>query len=296
MNPSNISIEALFNAYTELKAQFQGAQTQITGLQNALAGTRDELNIAQNQLRSSQAPMDPQALLGAMASSHAAGPKIRRPDPFRGKGSVSSWVRHMDNYLEGTSGPKALSIAVSYLEGSAHEWWIVFKTTEEGRDITSWDQFQEALINRFQTLNKSKIARDKLAKWKQVKDVPTFNDDFLKIVLDIPNISVEEQVDRYTRGLKPHIWKELCTREYTKLSDAMRDAERVEAAHKRIPRTRPTTTPTRTDSGPTPMDIGNVVLKKLTPAERDQCKKEGKCFRCRQKGHMANKCPKARGN
>ena len=295
MNPSDISIEALFNSYKELEAQFKDARNQITGLQNTLLGTRNELNTAQTQLQAAQAPMDPQALLGALASSHAAGPKIRRPDPFRGKGSVSSWVRHMDNYLEGTPGPKALSIAVSYLEGSAHEWWIVFKETEEGTNINSWDHFQEALIGRFQTLNKSKIARDKLAKWKQVKDVPTFNDDFLKIVLDIPNISVEEQVDRYTRGLKPYIWKELCTREYTKLSDAMRDAERVEAAHKRI-KPRPTTPPIRKDTGPTPMDIGNVTLKKLTPAERDQCKKEGKCFRCREKGHMANKCPKARGN
>lgn len=39
------------------------------------------------------------------------------------------------------------------------------------------------------------------------KDVATFNDDFLKIILDIPNISMEEQLDRYSRGLKPHIWK-----------------------------------------------------------------------------------------
>ena len=116
------------------------------------------------------------------------------------------------------------------MEGSAHEWWIVFRETEQGKTIQTWSQLQPALIKRFDTLNKVKIARDKLAKWKQIKDVPSFNDDFQRIVLDIPNISVEEQIDRYTRGLKPYIWKELCTREYTSLNDAMRDAERVESA------------------------------------------------------------------
>jgi hypothetical protein len=34
-------------------------------------------------------------------------------------------------------------------------------------------------------------------------------------------------------------------------------------------------------------------LKKLTNEERDRLRKEGRCFRCRQKGHMSNTCPKA---
>ncbi len=42
----------------------------------------------------------------------------------------------------------------------------------------TWSTLQEALVARFETLNKEKIALDKLAKWKQLKDVATFNDDF----------------------------------------------------------------------------------------------------------------------
>ena len=33
-------------------------------------------------------------------------------------------------------------------------------------------------------------------------------------------------------------------------------------------------------------------LKKLTDAERDQLRREGKCFRCRQVGHISSQCPK----
>ena len=42
------------------------------------------------------------------------------------------------------------------------------------------------------------------------------------------------------------------------------------------------------------MDIDAISLSKLTPTERAQCIKEGLCFRCRKKGHSANKCNNTR--
>ena len=39
------------------------------------------------------------------------------------------------------------------------------------------------------------------------------------------------------------------------------------------------------------MDVDtNEKPKKLTPEERDKCFKEGRCLRCRKKGHMATSC------
>ncbi len=70
------------------------------------------------------------------------------------------------------------------------------------QNIASWTKLKYALINKSETLNKEKFARDKLAKWKQLKDVATFKDDFQKIILDILNMSIEEQIDRCTFGLK----------------------------------------------------------------------------------------------
>ena len=99
----------------------------------------------------------------------------------------------MSNYLQNVHEFQALTIAVSYLAEGAHEWWIFFKETEEGRTIQGWSSLKDALFGRFDTLNKEKVARDKLVKWKQLKDVASFNDDFQEILLDIPNISTEEQ-------------------------------------------------------------------------------------------------------
>ena len=280
MNTPNLNLQELANAYEQLQNQLANSQNQINDLQSRLLAT-------QNTVQSQPSNVTVRA------------PKVRKPEAFKGKGSVQSWISHMSNYVNGETENNAMVIAVSYLEGPAHEWWICHSQTSEGQLIQTWSSLKDALSIRFETLNKAKIARDKLAKWRQVKDVSTFNDDFQRIILDIPNISVEEQIDRYTRGLKPYIWRELCTREYTSLNAAMRDAERVESAHRRVGnpmKSRRNDGLSINSDGPTPMEIGNLRIKKLTPAERQVCMKEGRCFRCREKGHTANKCPKGRGN
>ena len=38
--------------------------------------------------------------------------------------------------------------------------------------------------------------------------------------------------------------------------------------------------------------VGQTNFKKLTPEERTQLAKEGRCFRCRLQGHMACDCLK----
>ena len=46
----------------------------------------------------------------------------------------------------------------------------------------------------------------------------------------------------------------------------------------------------RTTHDPNAMNIDAISLSKLTPMERARCIKEGLCFRCRKKGHSANRC------
>ena len=209
----------------------------------------------------------------------------------------------MSNYLQGVEDHQGLTIAISYLADGAHEWWIVFKETESGQSIKTWPDLKAALISRFDILNKEKIARDKLARWKQLKDVSSFNEDFQKILLDIPNISLDEQLDRYLRGLKSYIYRDLCTHEYTRLADVMRDAERIESAYRRVSNPgragKEMKKPHQNKPHPVPMDIGNIEVEKpqkLTPEERERCMKEGLCLRCRKPGHIAKNCPKGHRN
>ena len=285
-------MEAIATGMSELQGQLANAHAKITAQQGALQETQRQLGAATQELaRINQLPH-------STTNKNIPQVQLNKPPPYCGKGSITSWVTHMSNYLQNTTEPQAFAVAVSYLSEGAHEWWIVYKGTHEGSSVKTWPELKNALVSRFDTLNKEKVARDKLAKWKQLRDVVSFNEDFLKIILDIPNISIEEQIDRYTRGLKAYIWKDLCTNEYTRLADAMKDAERIESAHKRnaTPRKfegRPTIA---TSARPTPMEIGNIKLQKLTKEEREDCMKKGLCLRCRQKGHLAKHCPKGRRN
>ncbi len=46
---------------------------------------------------------------------------------------------------------------------------------------------------------------------------------------------------------------------------------------------------------PNIMDVNSVQLKPLSNEERQTLSKEGRCFRCRQKGHMSRNCPQGGG-
>ena len=62
----------------------------------------------------------------------------------------------------------------------------------------------------------------------------------------------------------------MCTQDYGALTEAMRDAERIEATHRCILILRETKSrPGKTEmEGMVPMDICNIQLKKRTPAQR----------------------------
>lgn len=75
----------------------------------------------------------------------------------------------------------------------------------------------------------------------------------------------------------------------------MRDEERLEYTYRQIiVKKQPNTSryAAYSPNGPVPIEIGNLKLRKLTPAEREQCKKEIRCLSCHQKGHTSKNSPK----
>jgi hypothetical protein len=198
----------------------------------------------------------------ALASASASAPpsfipKKNKPPTFDGRSSPDSWIAHMTSYIHRLSDQQAFSIAITYLTSDAHDWFIANQTsaTAAGYPMTSWVALTDSLSKRFSPLNKVKLARVKLSRWRQLRNVPSYNTDFFKIILDIPHIGLDEQFDRYARGLKSYIWSELCTTDYTSLEALMRDAERVESAKG----TR--FNPNQQKSGPfRPSSVENVLL------------------------------------
>lgn len=130
----------------------------------------------------------------------------------------------------------------------------------------------DAPIKIFETLNKIEMARDKLARWKQIKNYSSFNEDLRGILPKISNITIEDQIKRFAGGLKPCIWRVLYTKEYSGLGYLMRDAEDVGSAHRLQFRNTPKISDdnepkSEKTNGPVLMEIGYVQLRKWSPAE-----------------------------
>ena len=70
----------------------------------------------------------------------------------------------------------------------------------EGKGIHAWKGLKDTLLKRFQPPNRTKTSRGKLTIWKQIQNVSSFNEVFLRIFLVIPSMSEEKKIDRYSRA------------------------------------------------------------------------------------------------
>ncbi len=246
------------------------------------------------------------------ANVHQPAPHILKPEKpstFSGLKEttrVTVWLFEVVSYFNAVSchdPSQRIVYAAALLRGPAAVWYRNHKTTVErstAQDFTTWDAFSNALINEFHPANYQRVARDKLASLVQRNSVQNYAYQFRLAILDIDNISEEEKIDRFLRGLKPAIQRELELRPPATLQEAISIAERVDAVDYRMSRRQGMNnfTPRRPplNSGPAPMQVdaitGRQPYVKLTEAARAQLRAEGKCFYCREKGHSAFDCPK----
>ena len=106
---------------------------------------RIELAATRNQLAATQGD------LLATQSSSGIGLKPKKPESFTGQGSINIWITYVINSTGNFQNPQASNVAISYLEGPAHEWWIAYKETEECQRINTWLLLKEALVRRFES-------------------------------------------------------------------------------------------------------------------------------------------------
>lgn len=109
---------------------------------------------------------------------------LNKPEIFKGEttDSLDSFFEHMDLYLVKIPEQMKRNVAVSFLGGHAFDWFRVTCNVEE---ITRWSVLKKKLELRFEPINKVKIARYKLDRWKHTTSVTVCNETFMKIIINI---------------------------------------------------------------------------------------------------------------
>lgn len=247
------------------------------------------------------------------AMSHR--PRPAKPDTFSADtatADVDSWIFQFEEYMEACNvvdNATKLREAATFLRGPASTWWRTVKQGDPTTRPTTWEQFTQLLRHTFKPINSVKVARDKLAELQQKTSVRSYATAFRNIALDIPGMTNEEKLDKFSRGLKRTIREHVEMKEPATFEEAVRLAERYDTLSWQHHRTFDPISSHLMD-GPAAMELGAVVDSRtmttsqsrphttantktpLTPALRAQLLREGKCFYCREAGHMMINCPK----
>lgn len=356
----------VFDAATASTMKAMYAQLQTLAAQN------QSLQQQVQQLSSAGSSSYPPSLLSA--PPHQAHVKLNpnKPPVFNGKTTLSHWTGAVGRWLTAcgiTDGAQQVAQVCTFLDPSLGSWWDSVKD-----EVSNWKDMKEKMEERWQPATLSKLARSRLDSLRQRSTVVDYHNEFLSIVVHIDNMTEEEKLHAFTRGLHPRLREKLETgdKEYTTLQEAVNAATLTEDRRRQFMQTQfpahrftfQRNTPftpsaaASSNSTSTPMEISHITssdsdcnelwsdsvatptaaaaaaptsapvnveatavikqllnamqghsfgrpkhapnknrggrpLTKLTAEEREKCMREGRCFRCRETGHMSNKCPNA---
>jgi Retrotransposon gag protein len=273
---------------------------------------QEQVSQLMSALQTPQPPPHP-SVSGSL-SMHVKPPK---PETFQGtsKGpDVVQWIFEMEQYLTltHTSAAMTVNLAAAYLRGPAGVWWRTRQSTL-ARPLT-WPEFTTELRNQFLPVSHSLIARDKLANLKQTGSVQDYIYRFQSLCAQITDMHVAEKRDKFVRGLKYAIMKEVTLRPVDSFEEMVALAGKTDALEFRCRKLSNQAWPSQASSSsslsePTPMELGAVSHQKGQPSKsppqtvhrptpkldeetRERLRKEGICFYCKEKGHIAFHCPK----
>jgi hypothetical protein len=137
---------------------------------------------------------------------------------------AQAWVQKLDTYLKlnPMTELKAINFATLHLEGEAHKWWYNGLVTLGHNHITSYLEFTERLMERFDRRDPKLHSMD-LTQLRQIGSVEAFITEFQRNAVAVSDISEHRLVMLFTKALtkplrgwvkafKPHTLQEAIVR------------------------------------------------------------------------------------
>jgi hypothetical protein len=233
--------------------------------------------------------------------------------------TLENWISSVDSYFVLTNArpPQVYYYINTILVKDAAIWYRYHYKSSQAETL-DWPSIREAMRNYFTPPNRDRRLLDQWANLRQTTSVVEYVAQFLKLAMQVPNLTADHLLDKFLRGLKPKTRMELELKDPKTVAEAIRLADRYDAimftktvnlGHQnskgKATEYEPGGEPMQLDALHTgakgkgnsqpstskPPKDNTPALKKLTPEERDHLRNIGACFKCRKAGHMAKECP-----
>ena len=244
--------------------------------------------------------------------------KPSKPEPFGGRRdalTVNTWLFQTEVYLNlvqlgnptlQLDDGNRISFASTLLKDNAANWWYL--KVHNNEIPGTWEEFCNAVRAEFVPQDSMRRSRDRLRRLVQRASVSSYLNEFRNLVLNIPNMTEDEKLDKFCAGLKPEIRLEVLKSGPVTVDNAARIALNVDSAlfGAGIFMQRSSFSPS---SGNDPMEIGNVEggdnhngrrrgngRSGKVLSQRDKDLQNNACFRCHKVGCRPWKHGKAGAN
>jgi hypothetical protein len=285
-------------------------RNEVIAIEAAMGRMQEQLN-AMRELAAASAAAAASATVTAHRSPLPHNFKAPNLESYSGhKGEdLRAWLFQANEQLDllGVTDDEArIKIAGMALSKNAKTWYLSVRgpTCSDANRVTTWDQFQTALMAHFYPIDPIKQARDRIANLRQVGNVRDYTAMFRQLCTIITNMSDAERLDRYVRGLKARTRQEVELREPNTFEEASRIAERIDVNLERVFGTSnsgtsnfrarsyyPKPSSSQKDD---PMDLS--VLQRqfkgpLSKEEKERRRTHNLCMYCGSNKHSVDFCP-----
>ncbi|CAL1395724.1 unnamed protein product [Linum trigynum] len=203
---------------------------------------------------------------------HHGNPRIKIDFPrFRGDEDPTTWVCRAEQFFEfyGTPEEEKVLLASIYLEGEAQLWLQVLK---DGDQQLTWDDMKRGLHTRFGPTQFEDFFGE-LTKLRQTGSVRDYQSQFEKLLVRAGRMTQAQQVSCFMSGLKLEIRTDVQVCKPATLTTAIGLARLYED------RSRVVHQGMRFHNTPR----GNLLIKRLNPAEVNERRAKGLCFNCNER-------------
>lgn len=165
--------------------------------------------------------------------THRLTAKVQRPESFGGQRmKVEQFIVQLRRYLllsnvYTLNNTDQVQYAAQFLIDQALVWFESVQKSAE--PITTLGDFENRLRSHFLPYGVEKIARTKLRQLTQLGSVQAYSTLFIQTVQHISTMHIDDQIETYIVGLKPHVYKEVVTKDWKTLHECMDYAAFIEA-------------------------------------------------------------------